>query len=258
MINKYYYFRKIKECYNKTISFFSKIISEIVHFSLHALVAIFTLNAIVTAYFLTFRYSVLSKAEKVAYQVEKQQKSDQKLGEYILFLMDMKKSPLTDYQKQLITQNIIRACNNVFSTDDEKRSYAVVINNESNFNPLAKSSAGAVGLAQIMPAYATEFASHCNMGKMSSSDIMNIETNLMLGACRFKHLLEEYKGDVGTALLAYNAGKNAKSIKEFHAITDITNKESAGYITKFMYPKTKADLNEKSQKLIELKKRIGG
>lgn len=76
---------------------------------------------------------------------------------------------------------------------------------ESNFNPGAVSSAGAVGLFQLMPATARSVgvpqACIASPGDASCTD-----ANITGGLTYFKQLLDQYGGDVATALWAYNAG----------------------------------------------------
>ena len=178
------------------------------------------------------------------------EKENQKLGEYVLDMMNIHKANLPEYQKQMLAQAIVRVSGNIFSNFQERAAATNLVANESNFKKNAKSDAGAVGLSQIMPAFVDEFAQHCNIKGINKDDLYDVETNLTLGFCRYKHLVEFFykkspeRGEETarlTALAAYNGGKDAKSVKEFQNIVNISNEETSGYITKYVYSKSVAD-----------------
>lgn len=72
---------------------------------------------------------------------------------------------------------------------------------ESQFNERAVSSAGAVGLTQIMPGTARYFERDT-----TRENLMTPRTNLRVGFRYLRTLIEEYRGDVQVALLVYNRG----------------------------------------------------
>lgn len=74
-----------------------------------------------------------------------------------------------------------------------------VIDQESGFDPYIVSPAGAIGMMQIMPFNA----------KAWGIDPFNPAQNIWAGSWHLKYLIQEYRGDIGLALAAYNAGQNA-------------------------------------------------
>lgn len=77
-----------------------------------------------------------------------------------------------------------------------------LIREESYFDPGAVSSAGAVGLSQLMPATAAQVAKSL---RIEEPDLRDPATNLEIGARHLKDLLRSVDS-VPKALLAYNAG----------------------------------------------------
>lgn len=75
---------------------------------------------------------------------------------------------------------------------------------ESNFNPRARSHAGALGLTQLMP----NTARWLNRGMTSPERIMQPEANLSAGFRYLRRLIDKYD-DLRLALLAYNRGEGA-------------------------------------------------
>lgn len=83
---------------------------------------------------------------------------------------------------------------------------AALINAESGFDPTEISSAGAMGLMQLMPATAFDLTEAAGIeGDIEEDDLLDAEINITLGVHHLADLLERY-GDTRTALAAYNAG----------------------------------------------------
>ncbi len=81
-----------------------------------------------------------------------------------------------------------------------------VIHAESGFRSSAVSSAGALGLMQIMPATGRDLASTLGIKEFANSDLFNPETNIRLGTYYLGMLRDMFNGDPRLFLAAYNAG----------------------------------------------------
>ena len=113
---------------------------------------------------------------------------------------------------------------------------AAVIYQESKFRAHARSSSGAIGLMQLLPATAKGIAIHTGGSRFRVADLDDPEINVRYGAWYLRHLLEKY-GDERTALAAYNAGQ--ENVDRWRAAgAGIAFAETRSYVTRVEHLKT--------------------
>ncbi|HPW18759.1 MAG TPA: lytic transglycosylase domain-containing protein [Candidatus Aminicenantes bacterium] len=97
----------------------------------------------------------------------------------------------------------------------------VVIRAESNYDPFAISSAGAMGLMQLMPATARRYG---------VGNVFDPSQNIEGGVRYLRDLVRLFKGETRLVLAAYNAGQEA--VRKYNGIPPYP--ETRNYISSIM------------------------
>ncbi len=87
---------------------------------------------------------------------------------------------------------------------DRPQLVLAVIDVESAFDPFAVSSAGAVGLMQVMPFWPSELG-------LSTRDLIDVELNVRMGTSILAYYLDRERGDYRRALGRYNGSLGKRS-----------------------------------------------
>jgi soluble lytic murein transglycosylase-like protein len=109
----------------------------------------------------------------------------------------------------------------------------VVIRAESNYDPFAISSAGAMGLMQLMPATARQYG---------VNNVFDPAQNIEGGVRYLKDLVRLYNGQTRLVLAAYNAGQEA--VRKYKGIPPYP--ETRSYIASIMKTYKKPTVSTKN------------
>ena len=116
-----------------------------------------------------------------------------------------------------------------------------LVRQESRFITGAKSSVGASGLMQLMPATAKWIAGKIGMNNFSQARVNDIDVNVRLGTAYLKHVLDDQGGSPVLAAAAYNAGpgrarrwRDARPLEGAIYAESIPFDETRDYVKKVM------------------------
>ena len=118
---------------------------------------------------------------------------------------------------------------------------AAVIYQESKFEDRT-SSAGALGMMQLLPDTAHFIASKTGGTRFTTQDLSTPQINIAYGSWYLRYMIDRYDGNETLAVAAYNAGehnvdiwvKRAGGEKDFDPSTDIPFPETRGYVASVM------------------------
>jgi soluble lytic murein transglycosylase len=119
---------------------------------------------------------------------------------------------------------------------------AAVVYAESKFDEHARSSAGAVGLMQILPETADQIAAESGGVTFTTQDLETPRVNVRYGSYYLRQALDAFDGDKVAAIASYNAGMGAVGewVAAAHAdghdlrIKDIPYPETRAYVEKVL------------------------
>lgn len=107
-----------------------------------------------------------------------------------------------------------------------------IIHVESDYNPKAISSAGAIGLMQLTGLAVVDAAKFCDMPLPVISYLTDPDINVMYGTCYMQLLLDKYSGDWYNVLAAYHGGfRAAEKLRK----GKLLNSNTANYVVKVLY-----------------------
>lgn len=128
-----------------------------------------------------------------------------------------------------------------------------VIKVESDFDPKARSSAGAMGLMQMMPKTFKWLSGseHLNEHHLTSASLFDPEVSIRYGVYYLSYLYKSFDMNINTTLAAYNAGEG--NVREW--LSDPRYSDMAGNLTYIPFKETRnyvEKVNKQANIYIEL------
>jgi soluble lytic murein transglycosylase len=138
-----------------------------------------------------------------------------------------------------------------------------LIRQESRFVQQARSSVGASGLMQLMPATAKWIAGRMGMKHFRQSLVNQIDTNISFGTYYLRYVLDTNDGQPVLATASYNAGptrarrwKDEKALEGAIYAESIPFSETRGYVQKVM-SNASYYANRFERQVVTLRQRLG-
>lgn len=153
-------------------------------------------------------------------------------------IKNMMKGKVTDEEKAREIVKSINLASQTFGIDPAL--LASVIKQESQFNPLAKSSKGAMGLMQITPGTYKDIAKYFEsqgIGHLLEGGPYDPQASIYAGAYYLAQQIKAQGGDLDKGLAAYNAGPGA--VAKYNGVPPY--EETIKYVEKIKENYAKAD-----------------
>jgi soluble lytic murein transglycosylase len=122
----------------------------------------------------------------------------------VVFVMPLARKAANEFGLPLQYQGVIRQ--QAAQKRLDPALIAAVIYAETKFDPRT-SSAGALGLMQILPETAEFLARRTGAKTFTTADLATPEVNIAYGSYYLRFLLDQYRGSTVLALAAYNGGE---------------------------------------------------